>query len=59
MQRIVKILMRRDGLSQTEAEREVREAKEAVMNAIEHGDDPEEVFMDMLQLEPDYIMELI
>jgi len=52
---IVQILMRRDGMTQDEAEEALEEAKQAVAD----GEDPEEVLYDYFGLEPDYIFELL
>jgi hypothetical protein len=51
--------MRRDGISREEATEQVHECREAMMEAIENGDDPEEIFMDFIGLEPDYIQEVL
>ena len=59
MKRVVGILMRRDGISREEATEQVHECREAMMEAIENGDDPEEIFMDFIGLEPDYIQEVL
>lgn len=59
MKRVVGILQRRDNISREEAERQVQECREAMLEAIASGDDPEEVFMDELGLEPDYIPEVL
>jgi len=52
---IVQILMRRDDMSQEDAEQLLLEAREAVYA----GEDPEEVLADYFGLEPDYIFELL
>ncbi len=59
MRELLTILMRRDGLTREEAIEILREAHEAVLEAIDNGEDPEEVFMDITGLEPDYIMDII
>lgn len=48
-------LMRRDGLSETEADRLLDELYEDLMQAMEDGEDPSEVLMDQVGLEPDYL----
>ena len=61
MNRIVKILMRRDGLSDNEAWNVFESAKSEIMDAI-YGTsclDPEEVLADELGLEPDYLEEIL
>lgn len=50
------ILMRRDGMTETDAQEMIEEARRAVL---EEGEDPEEVLQDWFGLEPDYIMDLL
>jgi hypothetical protein len=52
---LLKVLMKRDGLSKDEALRQIEEAKEEVRN----GADPEEVLADWFGLEPDYVFDLL
>lgn len=52
---IVDILVRRDGMSRSEAEEAVQEAKDRVSN----GENPVEILEEEFGLEPDYIFELI
>ena len=59
MRELLTILMRRDGLTREEAFETLRDAREAVLEAIQNGDDPEDAFMDITGLEPDYIMNII
>lgn len=57
MNRVVKILMERDGMTQKEAEELVNEAREEIL-----ASDPQEVediILDVLGLEPDYIMDIL
>ena len=53
MNRVVKILMERDGVTEKEAKEMVRECREALCN----GD--EEAIGDYLGLEDDYIFDII
>lgn len=55
MNRIVEILMNRDGMTKEDAEEVVAGMTEEVMN----GEDPEEVLANTVGLEPDYIFDLI
>lgn len=55
MNKIVKILVQRDGMSVAEAEELLEDAR----SAVDAGDDPEEVLMDWFGLEPDYIFDLV
>lgn len=52
---IKQILMRRDGMTATDADDLINEAREAVAE----GQDPEEVCQEYFGLEPDYIWELL
>lgn len=53
--RIIQILMDRDGMSLIDAKEIFADAQDAVYN----GEDPEEVLSDWFGLEPDYIFDLI
>ena len=55
METLLEVLMRRDGLSKTEALEQIQEAREEVAD----GADPEEVLADVFGLEPDYIYDLM
>lgn len=56
MNRIVRILMTRDGMSLDEAKELLAEAREEVNL---HGADPEEVLKEYFCLEPDYFFDLL
>jgi len=51
---LVKVLMRRDGLTRQEAE----ELRQEMQERMEEGEDPEEILYEE-GLEPDYIMDLL
>jgi len=55
------ILMRRDGVSEMEADNMIEAAREELMELIEEGDlsAAEDVCMDHFGLEPDYLDELM
>ena len=58
MEEVIKILMERDGISEEEARALVKETRDEIMML----DDPcnaDEVIMDYLNLEPDYISEIL
>lgn len=61
MNRVVKIIMERDNLTQEEAQETVDLCKEEIHNAIEDGRwyEVEDIVADYLGLEPDYIMDLL
>ena len=58
MEEVITILMERDGISEEEARALVKETRDEIMML----DDPcnaDEVIMDYLNLEPDYISEIL
>lgn len=56
MNEVVQILMKRDGLTINEAKNLVDEAREEILF---YHDEAEDIMMDMLGLEMDYIWEVI
>ena len=52
---LARVLMERDKISESEAEDLINEMKELVLD----GEDPEEVLLDHVGLEPDYIFDII
>ena len=61
MERVVKLIMKRDGLSYEDAKTEVSNTVDEMYEALEGGDSDqvEEILMDNLGLEPDYIPQLL
>ena len=61
MNEIVEILMRRDGITQNEAENLVEECREEVLDAAVRGNyqECEDIVASYLDLEPDYLMYLL
>jgi len=59
--KVVQILMDRDGLSRTEAENQFKCAKELISDAISSGDAEyvEDIMYSELGLEMDYIMDVL
>lgn len=55
MESIKEVIMRRDGMSPDDADELIQEAREAVND----GEDPEEVLEEFFGLEPDYIFDLL
>ena len=49
------VLMRRDGMSSSDADDAIEEARERVFA----GEDPEEILLEDFGLEPDYIFDLL
>lgn len=58
---VVRILMERDGMSESEARELLQEVREMMFEAIDEGSyiEAEEIFEDELGLEPDYIFSII
>lgn len=58
---IENILMKRDGLSREEAENEIKFTMEMVYDALANGDyeEAEEIWMDNMGLETDYLMMML
>lgn len=61
MNEIIEILMRRDGITQNEAENLVEECREEVLDAAVRGNyqECEDIVASYLDLEPDYLMYLL
>lgn len=61
MERVVRLIMKRDGLSYEDAKTEVSNTIDEMYEALESGDSEqvEEILMDNLGLEPDYISQLL
>ena len=59
MEEIIRILMRRDGMSHDEARRYLKEVREEIAEAIEEQaslEEIEDIIMDELGLEPNYVI---
>lgn len=56
MKRVIEILMRRDGNTYEEAKSRCEEVRDLIMDCPEEAD---EFIEDLLELEPDYIMDFI
>ena len=61
METIKQVLMRRDGMSATEADEQIADAKEQLQEYLKDGDilAAEDICAEFFGLEPDYIMELL
>jgi hypothetical protein len=61
MESIKQILMKRDGVSENEADNQIDIAVEELMEALQSGDMDvaEDICLDHFGLEPDYIMDLL
>ena len=58
MNKVVKILMERDGMPQEHAERLVRETRDEIM-MLDNPLEADDVLMDYLGLEPDYLEDVL
>lgn len=61
MERVIQILMERDGLTREEAKDLVDETRDLIMEAAGNGDfmECDQIMADQLGLEPDYIMDIL
>ena len=59
MNRVVEILMRRDDLSQAEAESLLREVRDMLEECNFDPEESQDIIEDELGLEPDYIMDIL
>lgn len=57
MDKVINILMKRDGLTREEAVELIEETQDEML-ACEDSSEAFDVFQDMLGLEPDYIMDI-
>ena len=58
MNKIIKILMDRDGMAEDEARNLFNETQELLLDA-EDPDEVEDILMDELGLEPDYLFDIL
>lgn len=56
---IVNLIARRDNMDIMEARELVTECQQAMIEAMQNGDDPEEILAQELGLEPDYLFDLL
>jgi len=61
MNRVVKILMQRDGLTKEEAIDAINDARTEIYSAVEDGDyeEAEDIMQSLLGLEADYLLDII
>ena len=59
MSKVAEILRRRDGVSVEEAERQVSEVREAILNCNGSYTEAEEIMLNELGLEMDYIFDIL
>lgn len=56
---IANVLVKRDGLTRAEAEREVEYARKTLYGMLDEGESPHDLCEELFGLEPDYLEELI
>lgn len=59
MESLVEVLMRRDGMSQEEAEEAVADARSEMYDRLADGEMPFDICEELFGLEPDYLEDLI
>ena len=59
METIKEVLMRRDGITENEADDLIADAKEEMYYRLEHGEDAYDICQEYFGLEPDYLIELL
>jgi len=59
MKNLVDTLVERDGITKEEAEKQVADVRESLMERLADGEMPEDICEEEFGLEPDYLMDLI
>lgn len=59
METIVSILMKRDGMNLEDAEQEVNDCREDLLERVGNGEMCEDICQEWFGLEPDYLMQLM
>jgi len=59
MDSIKKVLMERDGMSESEADKLIKDAKADMFDRLADGEMPDDICEEWFGLEPDYIMDLM
>lgn len=59
MDSIKKVLMERDGMSESEADELIKDAKADMFDRLADGEMPDDICEEWFGLEPDYIMDLM
>ena len=59
MKDLVTTLMDRDGITRDEAEKQVADVRETMMERLADGEMPDDICEEEFGLEPDYLMDLI
>lgn len=59
METIKQVLMKRDGLTEEEAEKDIRAAREDLHERLAEGEMPHDICAEWFSLEPDYIWDLM
>lgn len=59
MSELKSVLMRRDGLTASEADEVIQEAKDSLLERLEAGEMPFDIMEEKFDLEPDYLFDLM
>lgn len=59
MDSLKQVLMRRDELTEAEADAQIAEAREDLYERLENGETPMDICEEWFGLEPDYMMDLM
>ena len=59
MKNLVDTLVERDGITKEEAEKQVADVRESLMERLADGEMPDNICEEEFGLEPDYLMDLI
>ena len=59
MNKVIEILMKRDGMSYEDARSLVKETRDEIISCEDFCNDPDEIIADYLGLEPDYIDDIL
>ena len=59
MENLKEVLMRRDGLTSEEAEKQISEAREELSRRLEDGEDAYDICEEEFGLEPDFLEDLL
>jgi polyhydroxyalkanoate synthesis regulator phasin len=59
MKNLVDTLVERDGITKEEAEKQVADVRESLMERLADGEMPDDICEEEFGLEPDYLMDLI
>lgn len=59
MESLKEVLMRRDGLTEQEANEQIQDAREELNDRLANGEMPDDICEELFGLEPDFLFDLI